>query len=746
MNIQQTYDFSDPLDYAIGVGAQVSGGKASLSLKDNPGQVFVQDCASDVGFTYNPVNTEFAAGMVRQKLVSIIESFTQDFSASAGFTYNAAKAEFAAGVLRQLDVTPSGSTIGAKFTTSVDASWGNGALAGTLLGNSVIAAGKLNCNTPGNNGCWWDDIGNNGIAQTGTVKFKWTPNFTGIPGVIYDMISLGQSGGAMLNRLLVLYRSDGTLRLYVNDSAGVAIHSNVSFGAIWNVVSGTEYEFELNIDCTTGAYRIFINGILFGQILGGVCTRNAGIGRKIVLGNDETFTYPMVGIFDDFIMFNTVQHTVGYAPGYVLPETRYAETIATCPAQAYTYLISSFGVPTITETNAPHYIVNGYYWNGAAWAASADTYATAMTYAQWVANIATFPGGQLGAAVTVKVVFMDTNTLSSIDNVAFNINENHYVGDTITLPEMEYTGLGTLISFDDFVVVEANAPRYTLQIGRSGNYLYWDGVAWSVSNNTYAQANPAATFLANVATLPVLGEIYGQFRLYTQDGLVQQSLDTLIATLTAQDYPVTNPMVECNDEFLTDALVSFAETSVKVGLDEIKYIVVVEGVDYYWDGLAWSVSAGTYAESNTVAEINTNAASLLTLSNTIGIKIFLHSDDGSTTPEISNLDVTYSYGGEIPDTIDQVTVSGHLMNSANLPVTTPFVVFLLADKVLYKTNVMLVRSIVTVTPNAQGFWEVDLVDTTNMAGDNYYVFDFGSNVVSIKQVPNTSANVDFNDL
>jgi hypothetical protein len=79
-------------------------------------------------------------------------------------------------------------------------------------------------------------------------------------------------------------------------------------------------------------------------------------------------------------------------------------------------------------------------------------------------------------------------------------------------------------------------------------------------------------------------------------------------------YALTNPTVETVTGFpFTAALEDFTETVVdKPANTEIQYIVSSDdGVTWkYWDGLAWVVSAETYAESNTAATIDTNIGTL----------------------------------------------------------------------------------------------------------------------------------------
>ena len=99
----------------------------------------------------------------------------------------------------------------------------------------------------------------------------------------------------------------------------------------------------------------------------------------------------------------------------------------------------------------------------------------------------------------------------------------------------------------------------------------------------------------------------------------------------------------------------------------------------------------------------------------------------------------------IPDTTTLITVWGFFIDSEEGIVTTPFSVYLKEPMVLYKTNLIILGEPMTVTPDALGYWEIELVDTTNMEGEQTYVFDFGTHMV-VKEVPSTESSYNFNDL
>ena len=239
--------------------------------------------------------------------------------------------------------------------------------------------------------------------------------------------------------------------------------------------------------------------------------------------------------------------------------------------------------------------------------------------------------------------------LFSTNQASINpVSEYIYAANNVILPEMEHTLAGTIKVFNSFVTTEGGAPRYTLQIGRSGNYLYWNGSAWVTSNNTYAQANTKTTFNANCASLPVDGENYGQFKILFTDSNTQSYVDNLIANMNIDiGYLTTNPKLICNTSFLASEILEFLETTTKPANTEIKYTVSVNNIEKYITGGVLTTSNGTYSQANTASEIETNIALFLDTRSTVKLNAFFHTSDDQATPELDTNIITYD--SALPD-------------------------------------------------------------------------------------------------
>lgn len=653
----------------------------------------------------------------------------------------------------------------ASYSEDINGDWGDGVLTGVATGGATVSGNKLDLNYSDTRFVEHTAASNADNQQKGCIRFLVTPNYSGTPAATMTFFTTNESAASNNNELVIFHQAGtGELRFNQRNAIGV---SEVSFGAVWNPTSGTTYEIEVNYNFTTNKTRMFVGGNLHSSDLATSGTRSSAIGHFVIGTNWQESTVSNFGI-EDILVFDHPQHIANYTPD----------------------------------------------WS--------------------------------------------------------NVRPYEYDSDVITLPEMEYTGAGALVSFDSITTTESNAPRYTLQIGRSGNYLYWDGGAWSISDNTYSQANPLATFVANIATLPISGEIYGQFRVYMQGSIgTQQSIDNLSLSLTAQIYPTSNPTIDIDaaitatasgqgvtswnnftasvteggsdtvtfilsddngtswkywsgsawvvssgfaqsnsastvdanigsfpittnglkvkiylhsnngittpviDNLVisyadyiysvtnpnifattaldTEGLTDFAATVTETGSDTITFTVEFDSTEYYWDGAAWSTSTG-FAQSNTAAEINTNAASLdLTAGGSMRIISYLHSNDGSTYPTISNITLNYDYY-DIPATLPNVClVTGYLSDVLNNPIVgatvsvRPSRLFTIEN-----TDTTIFRNWTDVTTDANGYFEASVFPSTDAAGDDVtYDFKFASGSDIIYRynltVPD-QGQVDFGDL
>lgn len=475
---------------------------------------------NELNFTFDTDVIEISEDAAQLKLLyTSISDYSEDFADNTGFTYDNTKAEFVAGSLQKKDQRPAGATFGHKFTTK-DGNWGDGSLTCTLAGSATITAGKLVCTTP-SDGLLIPGTGNAAFTTTGCIRFKYTPNYTGSPGA--DLYMFSTTAGP--NEMYLRHLTANTLHFTAKNSSGATSIFTASFGS-WSPTSGQEYEIELNFDFTAGSTRIFIDGVQRGATVNTTLAR--GVSANFYLGYYNTGVGSLNASYDDLEIFNTVQHTLNYTPGYTVPTTLYAESVTVLPTFTYTGpgLLRPAGPPSSTETGTPRYIIQGKYWDGSTWSTSNDTYAQATSKADIVTNIATFPS--TGAStIIVKVAFGASSTQSSVDQIDFSVQGQLYPTDSPSILVNSGIRSDELVSFSTIETV-AGSDSVTFAINVSGTDKYWDGSEWSTSTSA-TQSNTEAEVLTNISSLDLSAGHTIKIKAYLNsvDGLTTPSITSV---------------------------------------------------------------------------------------------------------------------------------------------------------------------------------------------------------------------------
>lgn len=196
-----------------------------------------------------------------------------------------------------------------------------------------------------------------------------------------------------------------------------------------------------------------------------------------------------------------------------------------------------------------------------------------------------------------------------------------------------------------------------------------------------------------------------------------------IRLINIPPYDINNPTVEIETKIRTNSITSFVENSTVAGLDRFTYILEIDGVLKWWDGLAWVTSNGTYAESSTASDINTNLGTLLSGTSVVGIIIFVHSFDGTTTPELTSLELEYVFQGKPEEEINYCTVWGYAKDKFGNPLTNTLINVQMSKSFEYKDKYFPVYKKSTLT-DLDGLFKIDLIETDSILDTNvYYVFD-----------------------
>lgn len=212
-------------------------------------------------------------------------------------------------------------------------------------------------------------------------------------------------------------------------------------------------------------------------------------------------------------------------------------------------------------------------------------------------------------------------------------------------------------------------------------------------------------------------------------------------------YSTANPTIKSANILNVISVSAYTDTITEGGSDLVKKVLEVDGVNKYWDGVAWETST-SYSQSNTTAEMNTNLSSLdLSAGKSIRVVYYLHSDDGSTTPDIDVSTITYNLEA-IPSDPSTCVVSGIIYNSGGSPVLGVVIKANLELSTTYNSEIRLSQAKQETTTNANGQWSLSLVETVSISPDIKYKFEasgFDNDWTEYRSVPN-QPTADYTDL
>ena len=169
-------------------------------------------------------------------------------------------------------------------------------------------------------------------------------------------------------------------------------------------------------------------------------------------------------------------------------------------------------------------------------------------------------------------------------------------------------------------------------------------------------------------------------------------------------YPTDNPTIFVTPFIQATEVKSFTASEVTVGSDEVRYVVLINGSPFYWTGTEWATSTG-YTETNTAVDINSNLSGLISEQSVIGFMAYLHSDDGTSTPSLLEVNIGIDNIVDIPELNDSI-IWNYLLELDGSPIINePIKVrsgWIVGDQVLTSDDF-----IQTITL-ANGYWQINL--------------------------------------
>lgn len=497
------------------------------------------DFNNSANFTFDSTKVDFPGSVAQLALESVAADFTQTFTSDSGFTYDNTKASFTGSQVQQLDLRAADAIWAANFNLGFDSNWNSsgGTVTPTQVGTPTIVSDKLDCTGGGNNGLIYADATLSGAANKGAIKFKYTAGYTTTTTGNVGTIALLPSSGNN-NRLLLRHnRTNGRMLVDLYDSTGTPIASvgtsSGDFG-VWNTVSGTTYEVEFNWDGVAGTMYFLVDGVLIGSQSPGAFTRG-GTATNLYVGANPTYA-SADATFDDVLVFNDIQHTSGYTPGYTVSDYVYESSNVTLPAFTYSGVgtLLTYNSLTTVQTSTPRYTIQSdsgsfKYWNGSAWVASDGTYAQANTQADMSANLSALTDASGAASATVRVHFTGTNTQAAVDNLVLNHNgQNNYYTDDPPVTQVSGIEVDDITSFSA-VTSASGSDTVTFIMNANGVDKYWDGAAWSNSDGSVAQSNTAADVNANIDSFDFSAGVTVKWKtlLHSDDGTTTPTVTSI---------------------------------------------------------------------------------------------------------------------------------------------------------------------------------------------------------------------------
>ena len=338
-----------------------------------------------------------------------------------------------------------------------------------------------------------------------------------------------------------------------------------------------------------------------------------------------------------------------------------------------------------------------------------------------------------GAPATYQVFFYlwkspgTFNLISIYHTNAGKIEVNIYDALNVSILSMSSAWSPTLGQSYEFEL------NYNLDDGRTE--LFIDGISFLVSLATGTRDDTSNTLRVGSDNG---GSYSANFKI---DNFIVFSSVQHVSTYVPNQ-PISETIYSTADPDLKPSMIVYIDgldgfVEVVSGIGAVKYILMKDNVRYYHNGANWIVSDGTYAQSNTASEIETNKAGFTVDRIKLDIEILLHST-GNDKTHIDNLEVSYDFAHPVVPTVDECLVYGFFRDIEGNYADNDFKVKLNKSSVEYKDSVTIKGDELTIEIDEYGYFEISLVDTTQMEDNTYYIFIL-NNMYFRRLVPNEAS-------
>lgn len=266
-----------------------------------------------------------------------------------------------------------------------------------------------------------------------------------------------------------------------------------------------------------------------------------------------------------------------------------------------------------------------------------------------------------------------------------------------------------------------DAIQFAVSLDQGVTFQYWNGVAWAISNSTFVQTNTLAVLNANLPTLNVTG---GNFELralfHSNNGSTTPILQTVVVNYYDLLFGIGTILAKLG--FPAQNIINFISQFSITGLDKVQFAFKVNSFLMYYNGTAWVLSDGSFTKTNTIAQVLQNLSTLLDSNSTVFPYVILSSGNGSSSPTITNIVITYDFGVAEAPAPNTCIVYGFVRDIQGNPVEGVTVKFVLTTKnpkaYMESASHVLLPGAISVVTDENGYFEQPVVSSDQFQGTN----------------------------
>lgn len=540
------------------------------------------------------------------------------------------------------------------------------------------------------------------VANQGTVRVKFAPDYNGSPTTDVELITLAESIVLVNNsNILLLHLSTGGIFVRMRDAAGVQIFQQ-DFGS-FVAVQNQSVEVEFSWDLVAGTNRAFVAGVLLGAIETTTGTRGTGI--FVGVGAQ---TQSADHVLEEFAVFDTVKHAAGYVPvalDLTDPDLVFGARYRTSLFDAD---IGSGLTATVVGIVR---VIHGLDLEDISRSVVFDATLNFATAVQKGTRSFKVTPNYTGSPANGQTLYIERKSLGDVKNQISIIHNAAGQLGVIMLDKFGAAITNTLLGNPGFVAGVEVSIELDFDIDVGDIRLFVDrSLFGSLISGATGTRQGNNSFVGVGAIAGGKPDVF--MRDFAAYDTVQHIADfTDEAILVSTD----DPPIKLGASTDIDSFNGISAVLAAVAPDQIRTIQEINGQNKWFDGAAWVDSDGSLSQSNTFADADANADSLAVSQ---GVRYrpvaLLHSDDGVSTPTLASLTFSFDFFSFEADASDLRTavVFGFVKNTFGDPVAGVKVI--IEHEGFFHGDHLVQKETRFVLSDADGFFEVAVVETQSI--------------------------------